>query len=85
MKAPTLRSVTAEVRDLNAKFDGPGEVGISSGGRVLYTDGLADMQGCLAGREELPGDGRPVDAVAVARRLLAAWRDGWPMFAKGAK
>jgi hypothetical protein len=82
MKAPTLRSVAADVRDLNAKFDGEGEVGISNGGRVLYQDGLGDMTGCLAGHEVLPGDGRPVDAVAVARRLLAAWRDAWPVLAQ---
>ena len=37
---------------------------------------LDEGAGCAFGHELIPGDGAPYDAVAAARRLLAAARDG---------
>lgn len=75
-KPPTLRYITAEVRGYNRGFDGPGEVGITRlGGKIVYHDGTPYAYGALCGYESLPGDDQKHDCVAVARRLLAAWRD----------
>lgn len=78
-KLPLLRWVTREVRRCNDAFDGPAPVSLkifheTFQWRVAVCDSSDDpneAKGC----EPLPGDGRPIDAVAVARRLLAAWRD----------
>lgn len=73
-RTPTLRGLTAELRSLNEAFDGPGVVSLTPSGQVAMFEPSCG----LAGREEIPGDDHPFDAVAVARRLLAAWRDSQP-------
>jgi hypothetical protein len=68
---PTLRSLTDSLRGLNRLFDGPIVVSLNGKGLVA----LADEPGPRYGREELPGNSQKFDAVASARRLLAALRD----------
>jgi hypothetical protein len=75
MTPPSLRALTAELRALHAAWahpDAGGEyVGITAEGGMLEAyEGQR-----LIGREWIPGDGKPFDAVAAARRLLAAVRD----------
>ncbi len=84
---PSLRALTAELRDLHA---GGEYVGLA-----LVADQVDDNWQVMAvsqvesidvrdadvgvrvvfGREYIPGDGAPFDAVGAARRLLAAARD----------
>lgn len=73
MNRLTLRKLTAEVRACNNAYDGPGPIALDSTGAIVpFEHGPADV---VTHGEEIPGDGKPVDAVAIARRLLAAWRD----------
>lgn len=72
--AVNLRDITKQLRELNLHYDGPGSVCLNEQGSLdnFHQPGVRFHRiGC----EELPGDGRPFDAVAAARRLLAAWRD----------
>ncbi len=72
MHAPSLRQTIRLVREANAAWDG-GEYG-----RLCYSGNRWTVLPVPAqgyGTEWLPGDGEPLDAVAVARRLLAAFRD----------
>ncbi len=74
---PTLLELTRMLREANEAFDGGDFVTLG------MLDGLywgvwvvGDPAVCRAcGREFVPGDGKPFDAVACARRLLAAFRD----------
>jgi hypothetical protein len=76
LKPRPLRHVTNQVRDLNTHFDGPGTVClVAIGGNEFLEVMHVGSTWPEYGSEDLPGDGLPVDAVAVARRLLAAWRD----------
>lgn len=73
----TLREVTKQVRELNESYDGPGGVSIHrSPSGAVSVSGYEFHEGddFEFGYEELPGDGAPFDAVAVARRLLAEYR-----------
>ncbi len=79
-KLPSLTALTASLRHTHAAFAHPhggGEfvclyfVG-QEAGWVLESPPHPD----LIGREYIPGDGKKFDAVAAARRLLAAARDG---------
>lgn len=69
-KLPTVRALAAQLRDLNRHYDGPGPVQLERYERRWHLTPL--------GREEIPGDNRPFDAVALARRLLADYRDAHP-------
>lgn len=74
----TLREATRQVRELNEAYDGPGGVSLHETiGHQVYVSGYDFREGedREHGYEEVPGDGRPCDAVAIARRLLAAFRD----------
>ena len=71
---PKWRDLIAQLRGLNAAYDGPGTVALNVHGLPGPWDDMWD--GYLYGREELPGDDRPFDAPAAARRLLAALRAG---------
>jgi hypothetical protein len=77
---PKWRDLIAELRRLNAVYDGPGPVSLDIHG--LIVPGCANPAGCDGehayqfGREEIPGDGRPFDAPGAARRLLAALKAG---------
>jgi hypothetical protein len=82
---PTWRGLIAELRRVNEAYDGPGPVCLDVHGRVTPWELVSRRTSELAGfeqygREELPGDGRPFDAPAAARRLLAALKAGelWP-------
>lgn len=80
MKRPTLRALVAELRSLNEALDGPWTVALCFD-RERWDAGWGledpdyDCEGTY-GIESLPGDDMPFDAVAAARRLLAALRDG---------
>lgn len=73
---PSLREVTRQLRELNAIEFGefvtlaPDEQ--TRGWRVEAVTSAIDV---VFGREFVPGDGASFDAVAAARRLLAAARD----------
>lgn len=74
----TERQLTRALRDLNAHSDGPYTLSLS---RLSNPPHICDHDAFDAvGREEIPGDALPFDAVAVARRLLAAWRDAQGVF-----
>lgn len=77
MSRLTLREATRQVRELNDAYDGPGGVSIHLLDGTGYVSGYEFHEGDHKeyGYEELPGDGRRFDAVGVARRLLAAFRD----------
>ena len=77
---PDLPTLTSMLRRLNSVQDGPGSIMLA-----LVHSGYPDahwVMGTLDDRgyphvdhfEELPGDGKPFDAVAAARRLLAEAR-----------
>lgn len=72
---PSLRQVTRMVREANAEWDGGEYCALVRIGQRWTV--AVDCRGSFAsyGREWLPGDGEPLDAVGVARRLLAAFRD----------
>jgi hypothetical protein len=69
---PKLQRLTRELRHLNAMLSGPIAVGLTGKGRILAT---IDKAGPVYGSELVPGRGQKFDAVASARRLLAALRD----------
>jgi hypothetical protein len=68
---PKLRWLTAELRHLNAKYTG--DFVVSFDGKGLLA--VNPIRGPVYGRERLPGASKAFDAVAAARRLLAALRD----------
>lgn len=80
MKKPSLREVTRMVRETHEAYQHP-DAGLGSVTLVLGNRGAADVIGSdydpgygevvSEHSEEIPGDGRKFDAVAVARRLLA--------------
>lgn len=65
--------LTKYLRECNAHFDGPGEYCVDARG-VIMGD-LEHAHDPIRHVEAIPGDGKPFDARAAARRLLAAWRD----------
>ncbi len=91
---PSLRALTAELRDLHMAWSHP-DAGGEYACLVLVADQVDDNWQVMAvsqvesidvrdadvgvrvvfGREYIPGDGAPFDAVGAARRLLAAARD----------
>lgn len=88
---PSLRALTAELRELHEVWTHPeagGEyVGLTLAKRSptrtphgwkVRCCGDSDRGELQFGREYVPGDGAPFDAVAAARRLLATARDGIP-------
>lgn len=85
-RKPTLRELIRMLRSLNAVIDGPYTVALTYDSErwdgTPYAGWGLEEPGyyCEAqyGREELPGDDQAFDAVAAARRLLAAWRDAQP-------
>jgi hypothetical protein len=66
-----LQSLTASLRGLNRIFDRPIGVAINGKGVLVVLKG----DGPIYGYETLPGSNQKFDAVASARRLLAALRD----------
>lgn len=65
------------LRELNTHYDGPGEVCVDARGVIMFDlEHAHDPVRCV---ETIPGDGAKFDHVAAARRILAAWRDAWPM------
>jgi hypothetical protein len=84
---PSLRAVTAELRSLHQAWSHPDGGGAYAAltlisddvvfrprrWRVRALDSLTYT--AQFGREWVPDDGKPFDAVAAARRLLAAARD----------
>jgi len=87
MTLPSLREVTRQLRALHEAWahpDGGGEYATLA--RLYDPDTLGykwqvqavslgdEVQGYEHGHEYVPGDGRQFDAVAAARRLLAAAR-----------
>lgn len=77
MKPPSLRYVTQLVRSINSAWDGGEFVTLARYGASWTLEPAEHPCGSDEhhGREWIPGDGQPLDAVAVARRLLAAYRD----------
>lgn len=78
MKPPSLREVTSLLRSANAAFDGPGFITLSIGprggiGLVNHDERKRYAHTCALSEhsEEIPGDGRKFDPVAIARRLIA--------------
>ncbi len=83
-KLPSLREVTRMLREIHQAWSHP-----DAGGEyvtLVLFDGLwtvdaiesfkaSDVEACY-GREYIPGDGLPFDAVGAARRLLAASHKG---------
>jgi hypothetical protein len=82
VKPKTLRGLTRELRYLNEVFDGPATVCLAlADGHVYILDPQLASLG-LCGAELIPGDAQPFDAVAAARRLLAAHRDELEVWAR---
>lgn len=80
MNAPGIRALTAELRYLNEHFDGPAPVALTLDAEAFPMRGWALLEPGTWGHQQygcetVPGDDRPFDAVAAARRLLAALRD----------
>ncbi len=79
-RAPALRHVTRLVRDANRYWEG-GEWAVLAYRTDQFDCWAIEPVSTLAspgeqfGREYVPGDNAPVDAAAIARRLLAAFRD----------
>jgi hypothetical protein len=75
VEPPNLKVLARLVREANDAWDGGEYCALVRIGQ-RWTVGV-DCRGGFEtyGREWLPGDGAPLDAVAVARRLLAAFRD----------
>jgi len=80
MKKPSLREVTRMVRETHEAYQHPDAgaglvtlvVSETLGAHVIGADYWeASDEVVSAHKEEIPGDGRKFDAVAVARRLLA--------------
>ena len=82
---PSLRAVTAALRQLNGLFVHELAVSITAGGIVAgriggpptvgLPDGPERLRENRYGREILPGNSQNFDAVRAARRLIAALRD----------
>jgi hypothetical protein len=77
---PSLRSLTASLRETHAAFAHPIAGGeyvclVDAGPEVGWVIECADHPDGV-GREWVPGDGSRFDAVASARRLLTAALDG---------
>lgn len=85
---PTLRSITRRLRELHEAWSHPIAGGAYVELRLHYDNwnfyqwqvNIVGQPRCCdwgppCGREWIPGDGAPFDAVAAARRLLAAARD----------
>jgi hypothetical protein len=90
-KPPALRWITKELRSLHEAYAHPIAGGgcvclaftkspwVRQGGEswsIEPTDERSPITDARHGCEYIPGDGKPFDAVAAARRLQAAWRDG---------
>lgn len=80
MGLPSLRDVSRMVREANAAWEGGEFCALSYAPeeRPQWSIDVIDSTGIVGvqfGREWLPGDGKPLDATAVARRLLAAFTD----------
>ena len=81
--APALRQVTRMVADANEAFDGGDYLTLAAvptgdtEREFYWSVVVVGDPSCrdTYGREWVPGDRRPCDAVAIARRLLAAFRD----------
>ena len=76
MKALTLREVTRQLRELHASRD----LGWPAYAELVEHAGTLEFYAKLTaydvrGAEPVPPQTEPFDAVAAARRLLAAWRD----------
>ncbi len=71
-KPPTMRAVATELRGLNERHLGHFTVALSARGAVVVLPWPSEPS---YGREVLPGRSNKFDAVASARRLLAALRD----------
>jgi hypothetical protein len=69
---PTERTVTAALRGLNQLFSEPTAVSITGKGLVGASSECPKPH---YGREIVPGNSQKFDAVASARRLIAALRD----------
>lgn len=81
MRAPALRHVTRMVRQANDAWEGGEFCALSYTADELdcWSIDVFDSRSVVSvqfGREWIPGDGAPLDAVAVARRLLAAFVEG---------
>lgn len=77
MKTRSLRDTTCAVRVLNGSYDGPGTICLQACDRDEFaTVGHVGSGWPEFGQEEIPGDGKAIDSVAIARRLLAAWTWG---------
>lgn len=86
---PSLRTLTADLRHVKEAFDHPDCGGeyvslyledsdvppFEPKSWRVYPVGFNCCYTQCVGREYVPGDGEPFDAVAAARRLLAAARD----------
>lgn len=82
---PTLRAVTALLRQINGLFAHQLAVSITAHGivagriegppTVALPYGAERLQEMRYGREILPGNSQKFDAVAAARRLIAALAD----------
>jgi hypothetical protein len=70
----SLKRVAEMLRHANKHFDGPG-IALVVDQRGVITGDLEDSHEPWQYSSEVPGDDRPFDALAEARRLLAAWRD----------
>jgi hypothetical protein len=71
-KPPTMRAVATALRGLNELHSGHFTVGLNAQGAVVVLPAPLEP---TYGREVLPGRSNKFDAVASARRLLAALRD----------
>jgi hypothetical protein len=83
VKKPTLRQLTAHLRQLHTDWGHPdagGEYAIlvcteDNWYTICPGDQARFSVGIVAGREWIPGDGKKFDAIAAARRLLASVKD----------
>lgn len=74
-RPPQLRALTNALRQLNRILPAPTAVSLTERGSVAPSSAPVIAPLALYGRENLPGSGKPFDATASARRLLAALRD----------
>lgn len=77
---PTVRTVTDTLRSLNRLNKQPFTVSLNEKGLVSVEGQAPEFCGIVStrlryGRENLPGNSQKFDAVASAKRLLAALRD----------
>jgi hypothetical protein len=80
LRLPSLRALTRSLRELHEAWSHPDCGGeyvclVDAGSKVGWVIETAEHPDGV-GREYVPGDGARFDAVAAARRLLAAARDG---------